>query len=154
MANINNEAQFKEAINSLDNNVQRQLAAQFTENVLELTEDSRISTGAGIASNPSAGESELAAGFKTVKAATIESHTRCGSEGDWKAQAAYFVARACEAALMPEGYKKAGPALQAATSARMARTAWSIDNDDGGETGEREAQYQILNTFLSKRGLS
>ncbi len=154
MANINNEAQFKGAIGALDSNVQRQLAAQFTEHVLELTEDSRIANGAGVASDPGASEAELAASFKTVKAATIESHARCGSEGDWKAQAAYFVARACEAALMPEGYKKAGPALQAATSARMARTAWSIDSDEGGESGEREAQYLILNEFLSKRGLS
>ncbi len=154
MANINNEAQFKEAIGPLDSNIQRQLAALFTEHVLELTDDNRISNGTGVASDPDASEGELSASFKTVKAATIESHTRCGSEGDWKAQAAYFVARACEAALMPEGYKKAGPALQAATSARMARTAWSIDSDEGGESGEREAQYQILNEFLSKRGLS
>jgi hypothetical protein len=154
MANIYNETQFKEAIGALDSNVQRQLAALFTEHVLELTDDSRISNGAGVASDPDASEGELAASFKTVKAATIESHTRCGSEGDWKAQAAYFVARACEAALMPEGYKKAGPALQAATSARMARTAWSIDSDESGESGEREAQYQTLNEFLSKRGLS
>jgi len=154
MANINNEIEFKQAISALDSGVQRQLAAQFTEHVLELTDDSRIAHGAGVASNPGASEGELAAGFKTVKAATIESHARCGSEGDWKAQAAYFVARACEAALMPEGYKKAGPALQAATSARMARTAWSIDSDEGGESGEREAQYKILNKFLSKRGLS
>ncbi len=154
MANINNEAQFKVAIGALDSDVQRQLAAQFTEHVLELTDDSRIANSAGVASDPGASEAELTASFKTVKAATIESHTRCGSEGDWKAQAAYFVARACEAALMPKGYKKAGPALQAATSARMARTAWLIDSDEGGESSEREAQYQILNEFLSKRGLS
>jgi hypothetical protein len=154
MTSINNEIQFREVAGTLDGNLQRQLAAQFTEHVLELTDDSRIVNNVGVASDPSATTSELAASFKTVKAATIESHTRCGSEGDWKAQAAYFVARACEAALMPEGYKKAGPALQAATSARMARTAYSIDTDTDSETGEREAQYQILNHFLSKRGLS
>ncbi len=154
MTTINNEVQFREVAGTLDPDLQRQLAAQFTEHVLELTDDSRIANGVGVASDPGATASELAASFKTVKAATIESHTRCGSEGDWKAQAAYFVARACEAALMPEGYKKTGAALQAATSARMARTAFSIDEDDGGDTGEREAQYLILNEFLSKRGLS
>ena len=154
MTTINNETQFREVAGTLDGNLQRQLAAQFTEHVVELTDDSRIANNVGVATDPGATPAELAASFKTVKAAAIESHTRCGSEGDWKAQAAYFVARACEAALMPEGYKKAGPALQAATSARMARTAWSIDTDDGSETGEGEAQYQILNNFLSKRGLS
>jgi len=154
MSSINSQAQFKQAITALDLHAQRQLAAQFSQHVLDLTDDSRIVNGAGVASNPDASEAELAASFKTVKAATIESHTRCGSEGDWKAQAAYFVARACEAALMPQGYKKSGPALQAATSARMARTAWSIDGDEGSENSEPEAQYQILNEFLSKRGLS
>jgi hypothetical protein len=154
MTNVNSETQFREVAGTLDNDLQRQLATQFTEHVLELTSDSRIANGVGVASNPGATTADLAASFKTVKAATIESHTRCGSEGDWKAQAAYFVARACEATLMPEGYKVAGSALQAATSARMAQTAYSIDAEESGETGEREAQYQILNTFLSKRGLS
>ena len=154
MTTINNETRFREVAGTLDSDLQRQLAAQFTEHVLELTDDKRILSGVNVASDPDASTAEWAAIFKTVKAATVESHTRCGSEGDWKAQAAYFVARACEAALMPEGYKKAGPALLAATSARMARTAYSIDSDDGGGTGEREAQYQILNHFLSKRGLS
>lgn len=154
MTTINNETRFREVAGTLDSDLQRQLAAQFTEHVLELTDDKRIANGVGVASDPDATTAERAAIFKTVKAATVESHTRCGSEGDWKAQAAYFVARACEAALMPQGYKKSGPALLAATSARMARTAHSIDNDDNDETGEREAQYQILNNFLSKRGLS
>jgi len=154
MTTINNETQFREVAGTLDSDLQRQLAARFTGHVLELTDDKRITSGIDVASNPDASAAELASSFKTVKAATIESHTRCGSEGDWKAQAAYFVARACEAALMPKGYKKAGAALQAATSARMARTAWSIDADDGSDTGERDAQYQILTEFLSKRGLS
>jgi len=154
MANIKNESQFKAAIEKLDSDAQRQLAAQFTEQVLELTDDHRIANGVGVASDPTATAGELAASFRTVKAATIESHTRCGADGDWSAQAAYFVGRACGAALMPEGYKGNGPALLAATSARMARTAYSIDNDVSGEPEEREIQYKILNEFLAKRGLS
>lgn len=154
MAKIKDETQFREAITALDSNAQRLLAALFTENVLDLTDDNRIAGGVVTASDPTASEGELGASFKTVKAATIESHTRCGAAGDWRAQAAYFVARACEAALMPKAYKKSGPALQAATSARMARTAFSIDMDEDGETGEREAQYEILNNFLNKRGQS
>ncbi len=154
MSNISNENDFREAISELDAVAQRELAASFTEHVLDLTDDNRIANGVGVASDTGASEAELAASFKTVKAATIESHTRCGTEGDWKAQAAYFVARACEAALSPEGYKKGGVAIQAATSARMARTAHSIDNEDEATHGEREAQYEILNEYLNKRGLS
>ena len=154
MAKIKSESDFRATIQALDYPAQRQLAAQFTGHVLELTDDTRISNGAAMASDPAANPTEIAASFKTVKAATIESHTRCGSEGDWSAQAAYFVARACEAALMPEGYKQSGPALQSAAAARMARTAYSIDHNTEGGPGERDTQYQILNEFLSKRGLS
>ncbi len=154
MTKINNETQFKTAIHALDSDAQRELAARFTEHVLDLTDDGRIANGVGVASNPQATDGELAASFKIIKAATIESHTRCGTEGDWQAQAAYFVARACEAALMPAGYKKSGPAIQAATSACMARTAFSIDSDEDEVFSERQAQYQILSNFLSQRGLS
>ena len=154
MSNIANENDFRAVLSELDAVAQRVVAARFTEHVLDLTDDNRIASGVGVASNPEAGEAELAASFKTVKAATIESHTRCGSEGDWNAQAAYFVARACESALSPEGYKKGGAALQAATSARMARTARSIDNDEEATHGEREAQYDILNDYMNKRGKS
>lgn len=152
MDQVNNEVDFKHAVETLDDAAQRQLAASFAANVLEYSDDKRIEAGIKVASNPGADESELSASYKTVKAATIESHTRCGSEGDWSAQAAYFVARACEAALMPVSLKKSGRAIQAAASARMACTAHSIDASEGGETGEREAQYKIFNEFLSKRG--
>lgn len=154
MSNIANENDFRATLSELDAVAQRVLAARFTENVLDLSDDNRIAAGVKVASDPGSSEAELASSFKTVKAATIESHTRCGSAGDWKAQAAYFVARACESALSPEGYKKGGTALQAATSARMARTAHSIDNDEEATHGEREAQYEILNDYMNKRGKS
>ncbi len=151
---IKNESGFRAAIEPLDFAAQRQLAAAFTVHVLGLSDDSRLHHAVQVAANPKATEAELGASFKAVKAASLESHTRCGAEGDWTAQAAYFVARACEAALTPEAYKKDGNALQAATSARMATTARSIDTADGGEVSEREAQYHILNEFLNKRGLT
>jgi len=154
MSQIANETQFRTVVAGLDNTLQRQLAGLFTRHILDLTDDNRIIAGSNVAANPDASPADLAASFRAVKAATIESHTRCGSDGDWKAQATYFTARACEAALMSGGYKRSGPALQAATSARMARTAYSIDDENDDVNAEREAQYHILNEFLSKRGLS
>ena len=152
MKQIESESDFKQIIAELDDSTQRQLAALFTAHVMTLSDDKRIASGVAIAGDPDASATELNTSFKAVKTATIESHTRCGAEGDWTAQAAYFVARACEAALMPEVFKQSGRAVQAATSARMARTARSIDSSESGDTTEREAQYQILNEFLSKRG--
>jgi len=154
MTHIDNESDFKQTISGLDDSTQRQLAALFTAHVMTLSDDKRIASGVAIAGDPDASVSELSASFKAVKAATFESHTRCGSEGDWTAQAAYFVARSCESALMPEAIKHSSRAIHAATSARMARTARSIDNSDEGDINEREAQYLILNEFLSKRGLT
>ena len=138
MTHIDNESDFKQAIARLDDSTQRQLAALFTTHVMTLSDDKRVASGVAIAGDPDASASEISASFKAVKAATIESHTRCGSAGDWTAQAAYFVARACECALMPEVFKQSGRAVQAATSARMARTARSIDSGDD-DSNEREA---------------
>lgn len=152
MTQIDNEIDFRLAVSGLDDDAQRQLAAQFAAHVLALSNDKDIARGIAVADDATASASELDASFNIVKAATIESHTRCGAEGDWTAQAAYFVARACEAALMPEVFKKSGRALQAATAARMARTAHSIDSEEDNDAAERQAQYRILNKFLSKRG--
>lgn len=154
MTHIETESDFKKTISKLDDDTQRQLAALFTTHVMTLSNDKRIASAVAVAGDPDASASELSTSFRAVKAATIESHTRCGSEGDWTAQAAYFVARACESALKPEGIKQSSRAIQAATSARMARTARSIDSGDEGDSNEREAQYQILNEFISKRGLT
>ena len=155
MTQTNNENNFKLTIRRLDDDTQRQLAALFTAHVMTLSDDKRIAGGVAVAGDPDASASELSASFKAVKAATIESHTRCGSEGDWTAQAAYFVARSAPAFHSKAKHRTATRAMQAATAARMARTARSIDdNSDGGDSTEREAQYQILNEFLSKRGLS
>ncbi|OOY41598.1 hypothetical protein BOV91_10635, partial [Solemya velum gill symbiont] len=80
----------------------------------------------------------------------IESHTRCGSEGDWTEQAGYFVARAAVAAVTPQAQAKKNPVWSAAMSSRMARTSMLIDDEQSaGKThSENEWQYDTLSEYL------
>ena len=49
------------------------------------------------------------------------------------------------------GGQAGGPAWQAAISARMARTARSIDTDEDCAGQERLSQYSLLSDFLNSR---
>jgi hypothetical protein len=148
MSQINNDTEFKQALQQLDSLQQRIVAAKFVEHVLTLSNDERLSSVVKLAADSNASEYELSNALKSAKAVTMESHTRCGSEGDWADQAGYFVARAAVAAVTPQAQSKAGgPAWQAAMSCRMAQTSMLIDSDDETLTGN-EWQYEILSNYL------
>ncbi len=150
MAQITSDSDFKAAIDALDATQQRVVAGLFVKNVLELCDDGRITHVADIAANPDASDQELADALKTARATTIDCHARCGSEGDWQAQAGYFVARAATAALTPTSQSKGGgPAWQAAMSSRMARTSKQIDAEDVSTNDESASQYKILSDYLN-----
>ena len=151
MKQINNDKEFKLALHDLDAVKQRTVAAMFVEHVLSLSNDDRIERVVKVATNSSASEGEISDALKSAKAATMDSSTRCGSEGNWTDQAGYFVARAAVAAITPLAQSKSGgPAWQAAMSSRMAQTSILID-DDSDETpthSENEWQYSILSNYL------
>lgn len=150
MTQISNDIEFRNVIDSLDFTGQRVLAGLLANNVLDLCDDERIARVVQTATNASASADELAAALKTARAATFDCHTRCGAEGDWKAQAGYFVARAATAAVTPELQSRSGgPAWQAAMSSRMARTSVLIDAEDAATSDESEQQYRILSDYLN-----
>ncbi len=150
MSQITNDTEFKHALKDLDESSQRLIAARFVEHVLPLSTDHRIAHVVKVAADNEASADELSDALRTAKAATFDSHTRCGSEGNWKEQAGYFVSRAAVAALTPcEQCSSGSPAWQAAMSSRMARTSMEIDADDMSTTNESEQQYQILSDFLN-----
>ena len=151
MSDITDDTGFKKALQGLDYTDQRQLAARFVENVMSLATDDRIAHVVAVAGTPDAGDAALTEALHSARAATLACHTRCGSEGDWKEQAGYFVARAATAAVTPEGRQAGGPAWQAAMSARMAQTARSIDSDEDCAGQERLSQYRMLSDFLNSR---
>jgi hypothetical protein len=147
MSSINNDDQFRQALLALDPVQQRVAAARFVEHVLPLATDDRVARVLQVAADPQASADALAGALKTAKSATLDTHTRCGSEGDWREQAGYLVCRAATAALTPAGQARGGsPAWQAAMSSRMARTSMTISDESaaGSAESEREWQYQAL----------
>ena len=150
MSPINNDVEFKQALQSLDATQQRVIAALFVEHVLPLCKDERINRVVKVATDLNASEDEISGALRSAKAATFDCHTRCGSEGNWTEQAGYFVARAAVAAVTPLAQSRtSGPAWQAAMSSRMAQTSLLIDNEsDEIADSENEWQYGILSDYL------
>jgi hypothetical protein len=91
----------------------------------------------------------LASAAKTAKALALEKHTRCGAEGDWQAQASYFLARATRE-LLATSKPSQMPAWEAALNARMARTCGLIDHAHDTMHDESDAQYQLLTDYLAR----
>ena len=151
MSQIISDEEFRQALHNLDATQQRLVAAQFVEHVLPLSNEVRISRAVKVAADKNASQDELSAALKSAKAATMDSHTRCGSEGNWTEQAGYFVARAAVASLTPAVQSKSNPAWQAAMSSRMARTSLLIDDESSeiSTHSENEWQYDVLSKFLN-----
>jgi len=146
MSTITNDTEFRSTLNSLAIPQQRAVAAMFVENVLVLHDDDRIKRAIKLAENPEAAEDELQMVYKTAKAASIESYTRCGADGDWRDQAGHFVAKAAAACVMPDS--KDNLAWDVAMHCRMARTCEHIAHGEGSEHTENEAQYRLLAEFI------
>ena len=152
MSQITNDVEFKKSLEGLSPEHQRVIAAGFTAHVLELSDDERLNRVVSIASIEQAMDDELLNALKSARAATFESHARCGSEGNWKDQAGYFVARAAVAAVTPAAHTRTGGAAwQTAMSCRMARTSMLIDDDahEPSTQAENEWQYQSLTKYLN-----
>jgi len=152
MGQINNDEEFRQALNKLDATQQRVVAAKFVEHVLPLSSDERLSRVVKVAIDSSASQDELVSALKTARATTLDLHTRCGSEGNWTDQAGYFVGRAAIAAVTPQSQSKSGnPAWAAAMSCRMAQTSILIDDEssDISTHSENEWQYDTLSKFLN-----
>ncbi len=151
MSQISNETEFKQALQGLDSAQQRMVAAMFVEHVLPLSNDERLNRVIKVATDSNASQDEISNALKSAKAATFDSHTRCGAECNWTEQAGYFVARAAVAAVTPQAQLTSGnPAWQAAMSSRMAQTSLLIDNesDEVATHSESEWQYETLSNYL------
>jgi hypothetical protein len=154
MNRISNDVEFKQALEGLSAVKQRTMAATFVAHVLPLSNDERLNRVISIAGVEHVMEDELLNALRSAKAATFDSHTRCGSEGDWTEQAGYFVARAAVAAVTPPAQSRiGGTAWRAAMSSRMARTSMLIDDEEGEAStqAESEWQYQTLSDYLKAK---
>ena len=143
---ITQDTDFKQALDKLGLAQQRRVGAAFVRNVLAL--NPAVTKVVDAAANEDTTADELAVAFKQAKAAALDSHTRCGSDSDWQAQAGYFVARAASA-LVASAKQAKSPAWEAAANARLARTCGMIESADESMHEESEAQYRLLEQFLN-----
>ena len=146
---INNDSDFRQALDGLSLERQRVVGSLFVKSVLELSDDPRVAQSLQAATEPDIGDEALGFARRTAKTASLDAHARCGADGEWTDQAGYFVARAVEACLEPEGRSGGkGPAWKAAMSARMARTCLAAESEEDSHDVESQAQYQILTSYL------
>lgn len=149
MTTISNDTQFRDVLDALGVQQQREVAAKFVEHVLDLSNDPRIAQALAVAKDPTIAEDAFNFARRNIKAASLDAHTRCGADGEWTDQAGYFVARAAEACLETEARAQGkGLAWKAAMSARMARTCLAADSDQDSHDSESKAQYNILTSYL------
>ena len=149
MNGISNDTEFREALNGLSMAQQRSVGGMFVERVLGLSNDARVAQAVNAARESTVEGDALDLVRRHAKAASLEAHTRCGADGVWMDQAGYFVARAAEACLEPEGRSQGrGPAWKAAMNVRMARTCLAAESDEDSHDSESQAQYQILTSYL------
>jgi hypothetical protein len=145
---IDNDVEFKAALNKLSPAQQRMAAARFAENVMALSEDHRLKGAIISAKRADITDDELAAALQQAKGASVDSYTQCGHQCDWNSQAGHFVAEAALDCVKPVE-ANVNPAWEAAMHARMARACESIAAGNGTSNGEPAAQYRILAEFLS-----
>jgi hypothetical protein len=145
---ISNDKEFKKTLAALPIARQRQLAAAFARRVFGLSNDVRVKAALDAAQRADVTEVELSLVAQAAQSARVESFTQCGKDTGWMAQAGHFVAKAAVACVRAaeEGQNIA---WDAAMQARLARTCQSVADGDGTDNSEAEAQYRILETFLT-----
>jgi hypothetical protein len=157
-----NEA-FKQALSSLPLSLQRQIAAKFIANVLDLTDGSCTQHAQFIAEKDNVTAEELENAYHAVHSVYVATHPRSDlSELDFKKQAAHFVTEACMVCLAPtyEEYRTHHLAEKVAGYCRMARICSNIQHEEelpkfvDAEAAlkmEMDAQYEVLNKFMENR---
>ena len=161
MVKITDESEFKRQLAQLSLAKQRQLAAQFIEQVLDLTDDRRIADAVAVVKAGDAEAEQLHRTHQAVHACYVETHPRSDLlELDFKHQAAHFVTEACLVCLAPvfECEQNIKLAHKAAMYCRMARTCAGMkhDQEEPDFTGLSEkitahiqAQFQAAETLLN-----
>ena len=145
---ITNDKEFRESLVALSADQQRQVAALFVQRVFGLSGDVRIKAALDVAMRAEISEAELAVVSQAANAAKVESYAQCGKDTDWNTQAGLFVAKATVSCISPVVDGK-NVAWEAAMQVRVARTCEAASGDDTDHK-EAEAQYAILDNFLSK----
>jgi hypothetical protein len=143
-----NDKEFRVKLETLSVSQQRQVAALFVQRVLGLSNDVRIKAALDMAMRADISDAELAVVSQAANTARVESYAQCGRDSDWNTQAGLFVAKAAVSCVSPDAEGQ-NLAWDAAMQVRVARTCEAASGDVTDHK-EAEAQYAILDDFLSK----
>ena len=147
---INNDHDFKKALEELSITEQRVWAAQFIDSVIALNSDPLIARALNVVRNKIHSNREYNEIYTSIKSLSVKTYTSCGGDADWLAQAAHFVATAVKACMTPleQIGSKNNLAWKCAMQTRMAKNCEMIDSDEDVIDNEAEKQYTIINDYL------
>ncbi len=150
---IANDQEFKAALARLSPLQQRQVAARFVQRVLPLSSDVRVKAALDMALRTDISDAELNVIAQAANTARIESYAQCGQETDWNEQAGHFVAKAAATCVRPalDGQNLAwDTAMQVRVACTCDAAAGAGEHDAADHHREAEAQYALLDVFLSQ----
>lgn len=160
MSEITNIKTFKQAIDSLPINEQRQVASQFIAGVLDLTDDDRLTHAQTVAADPNATEDDYLGPYKYAKHVAVETSQCEWEEVSYTQQVRHFIANACTVCLAPSHFSDGGHHLawNVAHYCNCARTCASMAQDEDRPNlanaekllnEQIDTQFRIVNDFLA-----
>lgn len=148
---IDNDNDFKSALDGLTLVDQRKIAVSFTRHVMDLCYDARIKGVLLTAERADITDPELLLAEHAAHQVRVRSFGECGHDTSWLLQAGHFVATAAKYCVtVPAAGENI--AWKAALQTRMARNCQDALDDKGLLNSEATAQYELLESFLSAEG--
>jgi hypothetical protein len=151
MPTISNDTQFRQALEQLQLQEQRAVAALFVNRLAQLAREPQLREAIDTAMDPDASATQRANAYRNAKSIAVSSYTTCGKDADWLGQAEHFLAAACAVALTPDDAipERLNLAWKAAMQTRMAHNCAMIDSEQADDVTVFKQQYDILEEFLS-----
>jgi hypothetical protein len=150
---IQNDKEFRSALDTLSIDQQRALGALFIQRVQHLCDNLMIDKAIAIAKDTEYDNVAMNEMFKGVRSLSTQTYTACGGDACWPEQAAHFVATAAKACLTPEDQMgiQSNLAWKTAIQTRLANNCEMIENDAGETNSEAQKQYALTEKFFSQR---
>lgn len=152
MTQIRNDHDFRDVLDSLSPDRQRELGGRLVQSILHLCNEPRVRKAVETAISPESTPADLQDAYSAAKSYARKTYTACGTDAHWLEQADHFVAAAAAAALLPEelagtNYNRA---WKAAIQARMAKNCEMMEREEGEVDNEAQRQYRIASEFLEQ----
>ena len=151
MEAIQSESDFKQRLAQLDARSQQQFALRLVDAVRGYCDDGRLLSVLAAVERNDGSPAELESAAKSARAMVVSLHTRCGADGDWAAQAGYFVARAADVLIRGLLRPEDNLAYRVAQNCRMAATCVAVDGETEAGAKQMAIQWGLLDDYLAEQ---